>query len=99
MPGQTDAVITEPALKNPIFIATVMASAVLGFSINFASLWFLSSTTPTTYSLVGSLNKFPVAIIGLLAFSTSWTVPNLASIFVGIVAGIVFVHAKQSETQ
>lgn len=99
MYGQIDTVLTEPALKNPVFIATAMASAVLGFSINFASLWFLSTTTPTTYSLVGSMNKIPVAIIGLLAFSTSWTAPNLASTFVGIAAGIVFVHAKQFDVR
>ena len=33
---------------------------------SFTSLWFLSSTTPSIYSLVGSLNKIPLAVIGLL---------------------------------
>lgn len=61
---------------------------------SFSSLWFLSTTTPSIYSLVGSLNKVPLALIGLLAFNVPWTVPNLLSILVGTLAGVVFVIAK-----
>lgn len=68
----------------------------VAFSISFASLWFLSTTTATSYSLVGSLNKIPVAIIGLVAFNVPWNLENLASILVGLVAGIVFVKAKSA---
>ena len=64
--------------------------------MSFASLWFLSTTTATTYSLVGSLNKIPVALIGLFAFNVPWNIQNLASVLVGLVAGIIFVKAKAS---
>ena len=70
------------------------ASALLAFFMSFASLWFLSTTTATTYSLVGSLNKIPVALIGLFAFNVPWNLQNLASVMVGLVAGIIFVKAK-----
>lgn len=43
---------------------------------------------------VGSLNKVPLALIGLLAFGMPWTVPNLLSIMVGTLAGVIFVVAK-----
>jgi hypothetical protein len=56
---------------------------------------FLSTTTATSYSLVGSLNKIPVAVIGLVAFNVPWNAENLASILVGLFAGIIFVKAKQ----
>ena len=56
---------------------------------------FLSTTTATSYSLVGSLNKIPVAVIGLVAFNVPWSMENLASILVGLSAGIIFVKAKQ----
>ena len=56
---------------------------------------FLSTTTATSYSLVGSLNKIPVAVIGLVAFNVPWSIENLASILVGLSAGIIFVKAKQ----
>ena len=61
---------------------------------SFTSLWFLSTTTPSIYSLVGSLNKVPLALIGLLAFNAPWTMPNLLSILVGTLAGVVFAVAK-----
>ena len=92
---QAYTVLDEPALHNPTFIAAAVISALLAFSISFASLWFLSTTTATTYSLVGSLNKIPVAILGLIAFNVPWNAENLASVLVGLAAGIVFVQAKQ----
>ena len=39
----------------------------------------------------------PLALVGLLAFSVPWTVPNLLSILVGTLAGVVFVVAKSRE--
>ncbi|GAB4820036.1 hypothetical protein N2152v2_007082 [Parachlorella kessleri] len=103
--GELGGVWSEPDLTNPRFQLVATLSGLIGFGISFTSLWFLSTTTPTTYSLVGSLNKVPTAIIGLLAFSAPWTlqastlcttgvVVNLASIMVGLVAGVVFVVAK-----
>jgi GDP-mannose transporter len=61
---------------------------------SFTSLWFISTTTPTIYSLVGSLNKVPLAFVGLFAFNTPWSMQNLASIMVGLAAGVAFVVAK-----
>jgi GDP-mannose transporter len=56
----------------------------------------LGSTTPSIYGLVGSLNKVPLALIGLMAFNVPWTVSNLLSILVGTLAGVVFVIARNS---
>lgn len=94
--GELDLLMDDSALRNTTFILVACASAVVAFSISFASLWFLSTTTATSYSLVGSLNKIPVAIIGLVAFNVPWDTKNLASILVGLLAGIVFVKAKSS---
>ena len=54
---------------------------------SFTSLWFLSTTTPSIFSLVGSLNKVPLALIGLFMFSVPWTLPNLLSVLVGTLHG------------
>jgi len=94
--GEFATILGEPALHNPRFQAAACLSAICGFMISFCSLWFLSTTTATTYSLVGSLNKLPIAVLGLLFFDSSWDSKNLASISVGLIAGIVFVRAKQS---
>jgi GDP-mannose transporter len=61
----------------------------------FSVLWFLSTTTPTTFSLVGSLNKIPVSFVGLILYESSFSLPNLLSISIGLVSGVVFVLAKQ----
>ena len=92
--GEVHGLAEQPALRNPVFLVAACTSSLVAFSISFASLWFLSTTTATSYSLVGSLNKIPVAVIGLVAFNVPWSLENLASIMVGLVAGIVFVKAK-----
>ncbi len=81
---------------SPIHISKLPARSPFHSSpwCSFTSLWFLSTTTPSIYSLVGSLNKVPLALIGLLAFNVPWTVPNLLSILMGTLAGVVFVIAK-----
>ena len=61
---------------------------------SFASLWFLSTTTPTVYSLIGSLNKIPLALVGLFAFNIPWNLPNLGSIALGLGAGVAFAFVK-----
>ena len=93
--GEFAMLPSEPALQDPMFLLAGASSALLAFGISFASLWFLSTTTATTFGLVGSLNKIPLAVIGLVAFNQPWSLPNVASIAVGLVAGIVFVRAKQ----
>jgi hypothetical protein len=65
------------------FQVAAVGSGVVGFAISFCSLWFLSSTTPTTYSLVGSLNKIPLAVIGLLTFQAKPTIKNTMSVGIG----------------
>jgi GDP-mannose transporter len=92
--GELSSVWYEPDLHNPAFLFIAILSGIIGFAISFSSLWFISTTTPTIYSLVGSLNKVPLAFIGLFAFHTPWNFQNLASIMVGLVAGVVFAYAK-----
>ena len=93
--GELQELQRDAGLQNPKFIVAAVASALISFGISFAGLWFLSCTTATTYSLVGSLNKCIVAAISLLAFSVPATIQNLLSIGVGLLAGILFVNAKQ----
>lgn len=93
--GEILALKDDVALSDPAFIAAAGASAVIAFGISFSSLWFLSMTTATTYSMAGSLSKVPTAILGLVFFGTTCTPGNLASVGVGLTASAVFVLAKQ----
>jgi GDP-mannose transporter len=44
---------------------------------------------------VGALNKIPVAVFGLVIFREPTNPKNLASIILGLLAGVLFVRAKQ----
>nr|ABF99644.1 GONST2 Golgi Nucleotide sugar transporter, putative [Oryza sativa Japonica Group] len=55
--------------RDPMFWAFATASGLLGLAISFSSVWFLHRTGPTTYSLVGSLNKIPISVAGILLFN------------------------------
>ena len=92
--GEHRGLLDQPALQQPGFYAVAVLGGVIGFAISFSALWFLSLTTATVYSLVGALNKIPVAVVGILAFHEPTTPKNLASILLGLGAGILFVFAK-----
>eukprot|EP00197_Chlamydomonas_leiostraca_P010279 CAMPEP_0202885236 /NCGR_PEP_ID=MMETSP1391-20130828/41562_1 /ASSEMBLY_ACC=CAM_ASM_000867 /TAXON_ID=1034604 /ORGANISM="Chlamydomonas leiostraca, Strain SAG 11-49" /LENGTH=360 /DNA_ID=CAMNT_0049568479 /DNA_START=49 /DNA_END=1131 /DNA_ORIENTATION=- len=93
--GEFGGLTAQPALRNTEFLVVAGAGGIIGFAISFSSLWFLSQTTATIYSLVGALNKIPVAIVGLLVFKEPTNPKNLASIVIGLLAGVLFVQAKQ----
>lgn len=92
--GEHKGLMQQPALQNPMFLAVALVGGLIGFGISFSALWFLSQTTATIYSLVGALNKIPVAIVGILAFKDPTNPHNLASIMIGLGAGILFTFAK-----
>ncbi|ONH99959.1 hypothetical protein PRUPE_6G059800 [Prunus persica] len=83
-------------IKLPMFWVIATASGLLGLAISFTSMWFLHQTGPTTYSLVGSLNKIPISLAGLVLFKVPLSLPNLFSILFGLFAGIFFAKAKMS---
>jgi GDP-mannose transporter len=95
--GDLRSLASEPALRSPGFVAAALTSAVLSFLISVASMWFLSCTTATTFSLVGSLNKIPLALLGMMLFRAPTSINNLASVLLGLAAGAAFAHAKASE--
>lgn len=92
--GEFNGLFSQPALQNPVFIAVSCVGGLIGFAISFSSLWFLSQTTATLYSLVGALNKIPVAVVGLVAFAEPTNPKNLASIAIGLGAGVLFTQVK-----
>ncbi|XP_051142990.1 GDP-mannose transporter GONST1-like [Andrographis paniculata] len=83
-----------PLLRLPTFWVVMTMSGFLGLAISFTSMWFLHQTGATTYSLVGSLTKIPLSIAGILLFQVPTTIENSASIFFGLLAGVMFARAK-----
>lgn len=84
----------QEALKSPMFILVATLSGVFAFGISFTVMWFLSTTTPATFSIVGCLNKVPISLLGLLFFDKDWSIANVSSVMLGLLAGLLFVLAK-----
>eukprot|EP00878_Enallax_costatus_P027595 GHUV01029727.1.p1 GENE.GHUV01029727.1~~GHUV01029727.1.p1 ORF type:complete len:378 (+),score=84.17 GHUV01029727.1:231-1364(+) len=91
----------QKALYDPSFQALAVLGGLLGFVISFSSIWFVSLTTATLYSLVGSFNKVVVAAVGIWWFGESTEIRNLASIAAGLIAGtwLPFVKMRGVQTR
>eukprot|EP00268_Persea_americana_P022988 TRINITY_DN2271_c0_g1_i5.p1 TRINITY_DN2271_c0_g1~~TRINITY_DN2271_c0_g1_i5.p1 ORF type:complete len:225 (-),score=32.20 TRINITY_DN2271_c0_g1_i5:411-1085(-) len=95
--NEVDYLFKTPLLRMPTFWLVMTSSGLLGLAISFTSMWFLHQTGATTYSLVGSLNKIPLSIAGILLFKVSTSLENLVSILFGLLAGVFFAKAKMME--
>lgn len=95
--GEVDYLSRTPLLWMPTFWLVMTISGFLGLAISFTSMWFLHQTGATTYSLVGSLNKIPLSVAGILLFNVPTSLENSASIFFGLAAGVFFARAKMRE--
>lgn len=55
-------------------------------------------TSSTTYSMVGALNKLPIAVSGLVFFDAPVTFPSVSAIVVGFISGLVYALAKVKQS-
>ncbi|KAF3391521.1 GDP-mannose transporter [Penicillium rolfsii] len=81
------------ANRNGIFFAMII-TGVSSVFISYTSAWCVRTTSSTTYSMVGALNKLPIAVSGLVFFDAPVTFPSVSAIVVGFVSGIVYAVAK-----
>mmetsp|Transcript_37864 Transcript_37864/g.113174 ORF Transcript_37864/g.113174 Transcript_37864/m.113174 type:complete len:232 (+) Transcript_37864:375-1070(+) len=75
------------------FLKNTFAGFV-GFFLNFASLNCVSHTGPTTYAILGSLNKIPIAVLGYFIFDSTITPDTWFFIGVSMCGGFLYSYAK-----
>ena len=83
-----------PVDTRNVLIGTMIFSGLSSIFISYTSAWCIRVTSSTTYSMVGALNKLPIAISGLVFFNAPVTIPSVSAIFIGFVSGIVYALAK-----
>jgi GDP-mannose transporter len=66
----------------------------VGFFLNFASLSCVQATGPTTYAIVGSLNKIPVTVLGYFLFNDKISGETMLYISVSLCGGFIYSYAK-----
>ncbi|KND91621.1 GDP-mannose transporter [Tolypocladium ophioglossoides CBS 100239] len=83
-----------PEASRNRMIFGMIYSGLAAIFISYCSAWCIRVTSSTTYSMVGALNKLPIAISGLVFFSAPVTVGSVSAIFIGFVSGIVYAWSR-----
>lgn len=92
--GQLNVFVTTPALHTTDYFTKNFFAGFVGFFLNFASLNCVGVTGPTTYAIIGSLNKIPVAFLGYFMFDNIITKETWFFISVSMAGGFLYSYAK-----
>lgn len=76
--------------------SAIFFSGLVAVLISYSTPWCMRVTSSTTYSMVGALNKLPLAASGIIFFGDAATFSSVTAIFLGGVAGVVYALAKQA---
>jgi GDP-mannose transporter len=84
--------------RNSLIVGFIYSGLATIF-ISYCSAWCIRVTSSTTYSMVGALNKLPIAVSGLIFFAAPVTFGSVSAIIIGFISGIVYAWAKVRQTQ
>jgi GDP-mannose transporter len=88
-----------PADSRRTIILAMVLSGLSSVFISYSSAWCVRITSSTTYSMVGALNKLPLAVSGLIFFNAPVTFGSVSAIAIGFLAGLVYAYAKMKQGQ
>ena len=94
MNGELATFLKTPALHTVDYAAKNGFAGFVGFFLNFASLNCVAQTGPTTYAMIGSLNKIPIAIMGYAIFDSAISEETWKFISISLMGGILYTIAK-----
>lgn len=84
-----------PADRRANLLIAIFVSGACAVFIGYTTAWCVRTTSSTTYSMVGALNKLPLAVSGMVFFhDPPVTLGSVSAILVGFFAGIVYAMAK-----
>lgn len=92
--GEFKTFASTPALHTADYATKNAFAGFVGFFLNFASLNCVAQTGPTTYAMIGSLNKIPIAIFGYLIFDNAISEETWTFISISLMGGILYTIAK-----
>nr|CAG8621237.1 1496_t:CDS:2 [Entrophospora candida] len=78
-------------------IISILFSGISAFTISYASAWCIRVTSSTTYSMVGALNKLPMAASGMIFFGDPTTFGSVSAVLVGFFSGVLYSIAKKEQ--
>ncbi|KAI9661904.1 MAG: GDP-mannose transporter into the lumen of the Golgi [Bathelium mastoideum] len=93
----TNLNLNFPAAHRVPIITSMIISGLSSVFISYTSAWCVRVTSSTTYSMVGSLNKLPIALSGLIFFDAPVTIGSVGAIAVGFVSGLIYTLAQMRQ--
>ena len=87
-----------PAATRTTLLGAMAFSGAAAVGISYCTAWCVRTTSSTTFSMVGALNKLPIAASGILFFNDPATFSSVAAILLGFVSGLVYSAAKAAQT-
>lgn len=94
MNGEFSNFLTTTALHTTGYAVKNAFAGFVGFFLNFASLNCVAQTGPTTYAMIGSLNKVPIAFMGYYIFDSTISDETWTFISISLMGGILYTIAK-----
>ncbi|KAK9386893.1 hypothetical protein V1515DRAFT_603311 [Lipomyces mesembrius] len=88
-----------PSEHRTSLIVAIIFSGLSSVFISYTSAWCVRVTSSTTYSMVGALNKLPIALSGLIFFEAAVTLFSVSAIIIGFLAGLVYAVAKVQQSK
>lgn len=88
-----------PPETRTVLIISMIYSGLGTIFISYTTAWCIRVTSSTTYSMVGALNKLPMAVTGFIFFGAPVTLGSVSAVFIAFVSGIVYAWAKVMQSE
>jgi len=99
MNGEMNTFLKTEAIHTMDYMTKNSFAGFIGFFLNFASLNCVGNTGPTTYAIVGSMTKIPIAILGWFLFDNVITPQTWFFIAVSMCGGFFYSYAKLTSSK
>lgn len=88
-----------PEERRYSLLFAIFLSGTGGVFISYTTAWCIRTTSSTTYSMVGALNKLPLALSGMVFFGNKVTLYNSSGIALGFLAGLLYAVGKNKQAE
>jgi len=88
-----------PPEERTLLLSAIAFSGAAAVFISYTTAWCVRTTSSTTYSMVGALNKLPVAASGMIFFKDPVTPGSVSAVTMGFVSGVVYAVAKNNQAK
>ncbi|KAJ3015334.1 UNVERIFIED_CONTAM: GDP-mannose transporter into the lumen of the Golgi [Siphonaria sp. JEL0065] len=80
-------------------IFAIFVSGIMQFGIAYCTAWCMRVTSSTTLSMVGTLNKLPLSIFGMIMFGDTITNHRLEGVLLALIGGMLYGQARKSQAR